>query len=292
VVADRLVPEDPLPERRTVWDRPGVSLTDVVYETLPGYRPLHLDLYQPSDRARPLPLVLFLHGGGWAYANPRAGAAFRNFPMVLATLADRGYVVASVEYRFLKEAPYPAQREDIQAAIRFLRANAARLHIDPGRVGLWGMSAGAYLAGMEALNCVDGACVQGWVGWFGVYEIPSTEPLDEDGRELFGCAAEGCSAEKLASVSPIRFADERDPPTLLVHGAADPVPVSNSQRLVDRLRAVGAKADLEVIPGVSHGMVGASEAVTKAALRQALTSTFGFFDRVLKAPAKTPSAAP
>src|SRR4030095_14703653 len=83
-VAARLVPEDPLPERQTAWNRPGIVLTDVVYETLPGYRPLHLDLYQPAGSDLPRPMVVFLHGGAWAYANPRAGAAFRNFPMVLA----------------------------------------------------------------------------------------------------------------------------------------------------------------------------------------------------------------
>ena len=154
-VADRLMPDDPMPERQTAWSNTAVTLTDVVYATIPGFRALHLDLYRPVRANGPLPLVVFLHGGAWAFANPRAGAAFRNLPVILSHLAETGYVVAAVEYRFSGEAPFPAQVEDAQAAIRFLRANGGRLGIDGTRVGLWGMSAGAYLAAMAAMNCAD-----------------------------------------------------------------------------------------------------------------------------------------
>ena len=115
----------------------AVILTDVVYSTIPGFRPLHLDLYRQAGVATPRPLIVFMHGGGWAYSNPRAGAAFVDLPVVLAHLAERGYVVASIAYRLSGEAPFPAQLEDLQAAIRFLRGNAARFGIDGAQVGLW-----------------------------------------------------------------------------------------------------------------------------------------------------------
>jgi len=279
-VADRLMPEDPLPERQILWSNPAVTVTDVAYATVPGYRALHLDLYRPARTAGPVPLIVFLHGGAWAYGNPRAAAAFRNFPVILSHLAETGYAVASVEYRFTEEAAFPAPVEDSQEAIRFLRANGERLGIDGSRVGVWGMSAGAYLAAMTALNCAEGGCVQGWVGWFGVYDFTNETSPDADTRRLLGCGPERCTAQELERVSPIRYADRNDPPTLLVHGTADE-PVA-SQRLAKRLQAAGATAELLLIPDAAHGFVGSSEAATKSALRQALTATFDFFDRVLQ----------
>jgi acetyl esterase/lipase len=259
-----------------------VTLTDVSYSTLPGYRPLHLDLYRPIGETSPKPLVVFLHGGAWAFANPRAGAAFRNFPEVLAHLAARGYVVASVEYRFVREAPFPAQLEDVQSAIRFLRQNAAHFGIDGRRLALWGMSAGAYLAAMDALNCASDTCVNAWVGWFGIYDF-TTVPADEAGlRQLLGCGSSPCAKAALEAASPIRFADRSDPPTLLLHGTADELPSSASEQLAQRLREAGVSVELALLPGVGHGMVGTTEAETKAALRQALTTTFDFLDRQLR----------
>ncbi len=152
-VADQLVPRDPLPERVICWGDGSTIMTDVVYSTIPGYRPLHLDLYRASADAAPRPLVVFVHGGGWWAGNQRAASAFLDFPAVLATLAQRGYVVASIEYRLSGEASFPAQLLDLQEAVRFLRANAARVGIDPAKVVLWGMSAGAQVAALDAVKC-------------------------------------------------------------------------------------------------------------------------------------------
>jgi acetyl esterase/lipase len=283
-VADRLMPDDPMPERQIAWSNTAVTLTDVMYATIPGFRALHLDLYRSVRATTPLPLVVLLHGGGFAYGNARSGAAFRNLPVILSHLAETGYVVASVEYRFSDEAPFPAQVEDVQAAIRFLRANGARFGIDGTRVGLWGMSAGSYLAAMTAMNCAEGSCVQGWVGWFGRYDFTNETP-DANLRHLLSCGPESCSREVLEHFSPNRYADRRDPPVLLVHGAADQ-PLE-SQQLAERLRAVGATADLLLIPQAGHGFIGSTETATKDGLRQALTATFDFFDRVLQVPAPT-----
>jgi acetyl esterase/lipase len=285
-VADRLMPADPMPERRTQWPNSAVTLTDVVYSTVPGFRPLHLDLYRRAKDAVALPLVVFLHGGGWAHTNPRAGAAFKDFPAVLAGLAQRGYAVASIEFRFSGEAPFPAQLEDLQAAIRFLRANASRFGIDGAKVGLWGMSSGAQLAALNAMNCIEGTCVQGFVGWFGPYDLATymrERPQDLNVRQLFRCSAESCPAALLDAASPINHVGGKDPPALLVHGLADTdILPSQSERFAATLRAAGDTAQLLLIPDVTHGLVGATPAATREASQRALNATFEFFDHVLR----------
>jgi len=285
-VADRLMPADPMPERQTLWSNGAVTLTDVVYSTIPGYRPLHLDLYRPTGDTAQHPLIVFVHGGGYSHANPRAGAAFVNLPAILGYLAVRGYVVASIEYRFSGEAPFPAQLDDLQAAIRFLRSNAARLGIDGARIGSWGMSAGAHLAALNAVHCADGACVQAFAGWFGTYDVPAhlrDTPLDPVVAALFRCGNAGCETGVLEAASPIHHVDRNDPPTLLIHGLHDTLALpSQSERFAKELQDAGVDARLVLIPEVDHGFVGSTPAVTKDALRQALAATFDFFDRVLK----------
>jgi acetyl esterase/lipase len=233
-----------------------------------------------------------VHAGGYAYANPRAGGSFVDFPAVLAHLAERGYVVASIEYRFSGEAAFPAQLEDLQAALRFLRANAERFGIDGTKVGLWGMSAGAHLAALNAVNCAAGTCVQGFVGWYGAYDMAShMREMRNDTivRTLLRCGTGVCAAEVLDRASPIRYVDRTDPPVLLIHGLDDTNSRSSqSESFAQRLRAAGSTAELLLIPGVTHGFIGATEAVTKNSVRIALTATFGFFERVLQ---NTPPAA-
>jgi acetyl esterase/lipase len=292
-VADRLLPGDPMPERQLQWTNRAVTLTDVVYATIPSFRPLHLDLYRQAGDLPPRPLIVFVHGGGWTHANPRVGASIVDFPFILANLAERGYVVASIEYRFSGEAPFPAQLDDLQAALRFLRTNAERFGIDGARVGLWGMSAGAQVAALNAVNCAAGTCVQGFVGWFGVYDMASyvREMRDDTPvRTLFRCGTDGCAAEVLDRASPIRYADASDPTVLLIHGLDDTnARSSQSERFAQQLRAAGSTAELILIPGAKHGLIGATEPATKDAVRRALTATFDFFDRVLQNPS---TAAP
>lgn len=288
-VKDRVTPVDPFPERPIGWSRPDVMLTDVVYATIPGYRPLHLDLYRPSSSSASRPLVVYVHGGSWAQANPRVGAAFADFPAVLALLVDRGYIVASISHRMSGEAAFPAQLDDLRAALDFLRGNASRLGIDPARVGLWGVSSGAHLASLAALDCKAGNCVQALVGWFGPYDLAAYARKDLSGsvRSLLRCGPGDCPPAALAAASPITFVDKNDPPALFVHGSADRlVPVSQSQVMAEHLRASGGKVELLVIDGVDHGLVGPIPPDTRRALHQALEATWTFLDRHLLAPAR------
>ena len=128
--------------KKTAKDAPppppaSPSVPDLVYATLQGFRPLTLDLYLPppvtKNSARnmpkdmpknyPKPLLVFVHGGAWNSGDARQGGGFKDFPGVLAALAAKGYVVASVNYRLSGEAHFPAALQDVKAAIRWLRGH-------------------------------------------------------------------------------------------------------------------------------------------------------------------------
>jgi acetyl esterase/lipase len=244
---------------------------------------------------------VFVHGGGWWAGNQRAASAFLDFPAVLANLAQRGYVVASIEYRLSGETPFPAQLLDLQQAVRFLRANAARFEIDSAKVVLWGMSAGAQLAALDAVTCGTAAvgasdkmpggesdCVQGFVGWFGPYDLGAhvrERKSDTSVRALLHCGTNACAPAALADASPIRFVDGKDPPVLLIHGTEDvQVSPEQSKAFSELLRTAGVPVELLLIPDVGHGFIGATPAATRDASRQALSATFDFFDLLFAGP--------
>lgn len=112
------------------------SIPSVVYWEPAGYRPLVLDLYLPLNSVeRPstgFPLVMYIHGGGWIGGDRHRSGPFVDFPGVLASLAAKGYVVTSIEYRLSSEAKFPAPAQDVKAALRWLRLNASKYNIDPG----------------------------------------------------------------------------------------------------------------------------------------------------------------
>ena len=109
---------------------------DVVYTTVNG-TPLHARLAYPKNSTGLLPAIIYIHGGGWRRGSYRIRLA--------DTIAEQGYFAMSVEYRLSGVAKWPAQIEDCSAAVRWLRANAAKYHVDPNRIGAWGESAGGHL---------------------------------------------------------------------------------------------------------------------------------------------------
>jgi acetyl esterase/lipase len=145
--------EDRYPERHTAFAGGVIGIADLTYSVLPGFRPLRLDLYEPPGAPGSHPLVVFIHGGGWMSGHTRHSGAFEDWPAVLASLAAKGYAVASVEYRLSGEAPFPAAIQDIKAAIRWLRAHASQYGIDRQRAVVWGGSAGGQLAALAATSC-------------------------------------------------------------------------------------------------------------------------------------------
>ena len=126
--------EDRFPQPKVAFAHDVESQPDLVYSVPPGFRPLRLDLYRPRNTGsvtRGLPLVVYVHGGGWQSGHTRHAGAFANWPGVLALLASKGYVVASIEYRLSGEARFPAAIQDVKTSIRWLRSKSTQFGIDP-----------------------------------------------------------------------------------------------------------------------------------------------------------------
>jgi acetyl esterase/lipase len=291
---------------------------DVIYQTLLGYRPMKLDLFLPPasfDKAAPRPWVMYIHGGGWVGGGPRRSAAYKDWPKVLASLSAKGYVVASVSYRFAKEAPFPAAIQDVKAAIRFLKANAGPYHLDPNRGMTWGQSAGGHLAALAAVSCgvpalspparvdntrttvelvastVAGAdqqsdCVQGAVAWFGIYDFATLrgpgQQADGAGQQFLGCGTAPCDIEKVRAASPETYVSAKSPPIFLMHGSEDKtVPIAQSRHFYESLKAAGVKTDFVTVPGVGHSWIGANPPATEAASKQALVQSIDFIEATI-----------
>lgn len=216
-----------------------------VYREVLGFRPLELDLHLPPGPG-PHPAIVYLHGGGW-----RRGSRRRTIPASLcSTLASRGFAVAAVDYRLSGEARFPAQLDDVRAAITWLRSE-----VDCARTFLWGESAGAHLALLAAL---DGGDVDGVVAWY-----PPTDllGLTDDLTGVADCSRETellgvpprDNPDLARRASPLTFARADAPPILLMHGDADDlVPPTQSIRLAEALRTAGAPVELDLVPGARH----------------------------------------
>jgi acetyl esterase/lipase len=299
-VGARSVRDDVYPRLPAPFPGGVTSLADVEYANLTGYRALTLDLYRPKADGEPKPLVVWVHGGGWNRGDARTSGAFADWPRVLAELAGRGFVVASVNYRLSGEAKFPAQIQDVKAAIRFLRANAGRYGIDPARVYAWGGSAGGQLAALAAVTCGVGAfaplastgrlpgseaklakplpqsdCVQGAVIWYGALDLSDMGP---NAAQLLGCEPSACPA-KAAEASPLTYAARAQVPMVLMHGLDDTeVPPKGAEAMAAGLKASHAPVQTLFIPGVGHGWIGPNAATTRAASLLALRRTFDAFE--------------
>ena len=251
---------------------PVRRVPDVVYGDVLGYRPLELDLYLP-EAATPVPVIVHVHGGGW-----RRGSRRHPLPTLGSDFYDRlaaqGFAVAAVDYRLSAEARYPAQLEDVRAAVGWARDNATSYGLDAGRVFLWGDSSGGHLALLAALT---GVKVQGVVAWFPVTDLAAlpadiadaggTPDPGPDSREAQFLGAAASSVPDLArEASPVSHAGAGGsgisgaPPVLLMHGEADDmVPAVQSVRLARALARAGSEVELELVPGATHFWNGASD---------------------------------
>ena len=283
-VSDKVVLGDAYPARQIAFPGGVTGFPDLVYQTLPGYRPLHLDLYKPAQGPDKTlhPFVVYVHGGGWLSGHTRQSGAFSSWPDVLASLAARGYVVASVEYRLSSEARFPAAAQDVKAAIDWLRSQSSTYQIDTTRGLIWGASAGGQLAALTATTC---DCLQGAVTWYGIFDFsafPAQDTPDSAGAKYLGCQVSKCPPDVLSAASPVAHIKRGNPPMLLIHGRADKtVPVQQSQEMYDKLRAAGVPAQLLLIPDVDHSFIGKTPADTQKASRAALDRVFAFIDTTI-----------
>jgi acetyl esterase/lipase len=255
-------PQDPPPQGRVPK---GVqALRDVEYGRA-GDIPLLLDLYVPEKAEGRLPLIVWIHGGAWLGGSKAQCPAIR--------FAARGYVVASVEYRLSPVATFPAQIQDCKAAIRWLRANAGKYHIDPDRVGAWGASAGGHLVALlgtaadvkefdVGAHLDQSSKVQAVVDFFGPAELHTMgrewstmkhdEPDSPESRLLGGPIQE--NLEKSRKASPMTYVSKNAPPFLIVHGDKDPlVPYDQSVRFEKALKEAGVEVSFYTVKGGGHG---------------------------------------
>lgn len=225
-----------------------------------------LDLYLPEKAAdgKGLPLIVYVHGGGWLGGDKRAGG------MLLPLVQSGEYAVASVGYRLSSEAIWPAQIHDCKAAIRWLRANAAKYGIDADRIGVAGSSAGGHLVmllgttgGVADLEGTLGphrdtdsrvVCV---VNQFGPSDFSEISEANEAAKgmvaKLLGGRPEDVP-EAARAASPLAHVTKDDAPIICIHGTADAlVPYSQSTRLDEACEKAGVECLLLTIPGGGHG---------------------------------------
>jgi acetyl esterase/lipase len=226
---------------------------DVSYDSTIGYQGT-LDFYEPkSDGARASrPAIVAIHGGAWRGGDKAWGEQFAR------ELCPRGYVVFSINYRLSgrPNGTWPAQIEDVQKALRFVRANAGRFRIDRARIASLGMSAGGHLATMAALRDdpagPDGR-VRVAVNLDGEHDMtmPPEQVMDDFDDILTAVMGHGppWSDAELRDISTVTFA-RPDVALLTVHGAGDDnVYVAQAERITAALRATGAEAELVRIEG-------------------------------------------
>ena len=242
------------------------TLSNVEYARV-DEQPLLLDLYIAPEAEAPNPLIVWVHGGAW-----RAGS---KADVPIQALVERGFSIASIDYRLSPVARFPAQVHDIKAAIRFLRAHAAKHQFDSQRFVVAGSSAGGHLAALVGVSNghkeLEGTVgdhltvssnVQAIVSFFGAsnletilaqstphglsVRVPALQLL------LGGQPTEQPELAKLAS--PVTHVDDRDPPLLLIHGDQDPqMPINQSHELEGAYQRVKRPCQFEVIHGGAHG---------------------------------------
>jgi acetyl esterase/lipase len=254
--------------------RVAPNYADLPYEAVASSP--KMDLYLPTG-AGPFPTWISIHGGAFRFGDK--GMVDRQLG---EALLNAGYAIASIDYRLSGEATFPAALQDAKAAVRFLRANAAKYKLDPNRFVAFGFSAGGNLAAMLGVtgdrnefddsklgNPGVSSRVQAVVDWFGPTDFSQ---MDTQAREQ-GCDASGqhhsdadspeslylgkavsAAPELVKTANPITYVKKGLPPFLIQNGAQDcTVPVKQSKMLADALSAAGADVHYDMLPNVGHG---------------------------------------
>ncbi len=241
------------------------TISGLEYANVDGVA-LHLELLVPIAGNGPFPVVVSVETDDWAQPPINSGLGARE--------ASRGYAVATVTFRSSDRAKFPAQIDDLRAAVRWLRAHATTYNLDPNRVGAWGIGAGGHLAallgtadestlashfaGNEAFSSRVNAVVD-WYGQTDFLHLNEGSCVDHNAPDspeskLLGCALDACG-NSLTTASPITYVSRDDPPFLIMHGLMDCIiPSSQSQSLYDALHAAGVDATLRLVGGGHGGM--------------------------------------
>jgi acetyl esterase/lipase len=262
----------------TVVFEPGIEYSN------PDDQHLKLDLARPKNGDGPFPAVLCIHGGGFRAGNRES------YDGLCVRLAEKGYVAVTASYRLAPKYPFPAAIHDTKAAVRWLRANAAKYRIDPDRIGITGGSAGGHLAQFLAVtgdvkefeggggNPTQSSKVACVVNVYGPSDFTKSYGKSVDAAEVLPLFLGG-DLEKARPLhiraSPLYWVTPNAATTLCIHGTDDKY-VAHEQAvwLVDKLKAATVEAELLTLEGAGHGFKGKdAEAAEKALM--------AFFDRHL-----------
>lgn len=228
-----------------------------------------MNVYLPPMKGLRFPLIIYVHGGGWQARPSKVPSWINNF-------VKEGYAVACVNYRLSGEAPFPAQIEDLNTALRFLKQNAAKINVDPERIGLFGLSAGGNLAALMGTGwnapAIDAGgdksvsrkvtAVADWYGPSDLYAL-GTKTYSGNKWDLYSPTAPlslflgGQAATRKAqadAASPITYVSAGCPPFLIMHGTNDNIiPVEQSRDFAAALKKAGCDVSFIELPGVGHG---------------------------------------
>jgi acetyl esterase/lipase len=265
----------------SVLFEPGIEYAN------PDGQHLLLDLARPKTSQGLLPAVICIHGGGF-----RAGSR-TGYDTLCLRLAEHGYVAATIDYRLAPKYQFPAAVYDVKEAVRWLRANSRKYHVDPERIGVTGGSAGGHLAQFLGVTSdlpeFEGpgghrnqssrvACV---VNVYGPSDFTQSYGKSVDAAQVLPLPLGGDlehARHRHILASPLYWVTPRAAPTLCIHGTEDKyVAYEQAGWLVERLKAAGVEADLLTLHGAGHGFKGKDAERAEAAL-------IAFFDKHLKKP--------
>lgn len=235
------------------------SVPNITYLTANNYE-AKLDVYTPRNATGPVPVLMYIHGGGWV-----GGTKESSFLVTLPYL-EMGWAVVNVEYRLGRVSLAPAAVEDCRCALRWIYRNVKNYNFDTSRIVVTGHSAGGHLslttgmlpasAGLER-QCPgdEDLKVAAIVNWFGITDV--VDILDGPNMKTYAVAWLGSmtNREEIARrVSPLSYVRAGLPPVITIHGDADPVvPYSHGVRLRDALTKAGIANQLVTVPGGKHG---------------------------------------
>lgn len=246
-----------------------------------------LDIYLPNEGKGPFPVIIAIHGGAFEGGDKQDGQL--NGPI---EGVKRGYAVVSINYRLSKEATFPAATQDVESAIRFIKAHAAQYQLDAQHIAAWGDSAGANLAAWAgAAGKTNDTRVQAVVDWFGPIDFaamdaqfkesgngtPNHSAKDSPESRYIGQAL-AAAPDLVMATNPERYLDNKIPPFFIQHGSKDPiVPTQQSMHFAKEIAKVAGqdKVTFEIIEGARHGG-------PQFETPQNLDKVFAFLDRYLK----------
>jgi acetyl esterase/lipase len=270
--------DTPTPQQTSSLPLPHKAVErDITYCAADGVS-LKADIYFAQNTSRPVPLLIFIHGGTWSSGSKDGGMGFDG----MTVLTNWGYTLASIDYRLAPQYKMPAMIEDAKCAVRSFRAHAAEYGIDPDKIAVIGASAGGHLAAM--LGTTDQSAgfdvgeyqgyssqVQAVVDMAGPSDLrkPFTSDSGQVADQVFG--TRNPADPRFAAASPVTWVSPGDAPFLIIHGDEDQrVPLAQSQELYRALVAAGLDARLIVVKNAGHGIDYPDQSPTKEELIRAI----------------------